>query len=377
MATDYYAILGVARDASPQEIKRAYRSLARELHPDINPDAATQEKFKAVTAAYEVLADAEKRRMYDRGVDPRASAQGGGAGPGFDFSDLMDAFFGQGGGGQSQTGPGSRKQRGQDALIRLQVELDEVLFGTERELTIDTAVVCEVCEGEGTAPDTEVTTCDMCKGRGEIQSVQRSFLGQVMTSRVCPNCRGYGSVIPHPCSECSGDGRVRTRRTLTVKIPAGVETGTRIQLSGQGEVGPGGGPNGDLYVEIHEKPHPVFARQGDDLHCTISLPMTAAALGIEVPLATLDGEEQIEVPAGTQSGQEQVLRDRGVPHLRGSGRGSLTVHVDVQTPEQLTSEQRDLLEQLAALRGEEKPDGTPMEQQSGIFTRLKGKFSHK
>ncbi len=374
MATDYYAVLGVARDATPQEIKRAYRRLARELHPDVNPDNATQERFKSVAAAYEVLGDAEKRRMYDRGVDPRASTQGPGAGP-FDFSDLMDAFFGQSGGGQA--GPPSRTQRGQDALIRLQLELHEVVFGSEREITIDTAIVCEACTGLGTAEHTDVETCTMCKGRGEIQSVQRSFLGQVMTSRVCPQCRGFGTVIPHPCPECSGDGRVRTRRSLTVKIPAGVETGTRIQLSGQGEVGPGGGPQGDLYVEIVEKPHPVFTRQGDDLHCTVSLPMTAAALGIEIPLETLDGEEKVEVPQGTQSGYEHVLGSHGVPHLRGQGRGTLTVHVEVETPRELTQPQRDLLEQLAALRDEENPTGKPVEQQSGLFTRLKDAFSGK
>lgn len=374
MATDYYAVLGVSRDANPQEIKRAYRRLARELHPDVNPDDGTQDRFKGVAAAYEVLSDPEKRRMYDSGVDPRASTQGPGAGP-FDFTDLMDAFFGQSGG--ARTGPASRTQRGQDALIRLQLELDEVVFGSEREITIDTAIVCEACTGLGTARDTEVETCSMCKGHGEIQSVQRSFLGQVMTSRVCPQCRGFGTVIPHPCPECSGDGRVRTRRSLTVKIPAGVETGTRIQLSGQGEVGPGGGPAGDLYVEIVEKPHPVFSRNGDDLHCTVSLPMTAAALGTEIPLDTLDGEERIQVPTGTQSGYEQVLRSHGIPHLRGHGRGNLTVHVEVETPTGLDQPQRDLLERLAALRDEENPTGTPVEQPSGLFTRLKDAFSGK
>ncbi|MCB0918210.1 MAG: molecular chaperone DnaJ [Actinobacteria bacterium] len=373
MATDYYAALGVSRDAAPQEIKRAYRRLARELHPDVNPDAG--DRFKEVTAAYEVLSDPEKRRLYDHGVDPRASSQGPGPGAGFDFSDIMDAFFG--GGGARQTGPASRTQRGQDALIRLQVDLREVVFGSEREITIDTAIACNVCEGAGTAQGTEPETCAMCKGRGEIQSVQRSLLGQVMTSRVCPQCRGFGTTIPHPCPECSGDGRVRTRRSLTVRVPPGVETGTRIQLAGQGEVGPGAGPAGDLFVEIIEKQDPVFHREGDDLRCTVSLPMTAAALGVDIPLQTLDGEEKIHVPAGTQSGHTEVLRARGVPHLRGNGRGSLAVTIRVETPTHLNGQQRELLEQLATLRNEENPDGTALEEQSGLFSRIRDAFSGK
>ncbi len=369
---DYYAVLGVAPEADAQEIKRAYRKMARELHPDLNPDPVTQERFKDVTVAYEVLSDPEKRRMYDNGVDPMASGPGGSAGN-FDFSDLMDAFFGP----SAPRGPRPRQQRGQDALIRIQVELDEVMFGSEREVTIDTAVACSACEGAGTAPDTEVIGCTMCKGRGEIQSVQRSFLGQVMTTRVCPQCRGFGSVVPHPCPECSGDGRVRTRRTVGFRVPPGVETGTRIQLAGEGEVGTGAGPAGDLYVEIVEKPHAVFHRQGDDLHCTIALPMTAAALGAEIPLDTLDGQELIQVPPGTQPGEEHVLRDRGVPRLRGSGRGKLTVHLQVQTPTGLDSAQRELLTSLAGLRGEEKPSATPMPQTTGFFGRIKDAFAGK
>ena len=226
MAADYYDVLGVARDATPEEIKRAYRKLARELHPDVNPDEATQDRFKDVTAAYEVLSDPEKRQMYDLGGSAGPSGFGN-----FGFGDIMDAFFG----GQSR-GPRQRMSRGKDAMIRLQVDLQEATFGGTRDIAVDTAVVCGDCSGAGTAPNTDVVPCTMCQGRGEIQSVQRSFLGQVMTSRPCPQCQGYGTLIPHPCPECSGDGRVRTRRTLTVKIPPGVETGTRIQLRGEGEI---------------------------------------------------------------------------------------------------------------------------------------------
>lgn len=369
MATDPYAILGVARDASAEEIKRSYRKLARELHPDVNPDPAAQERFKQVTAAYEVLSDPEKREMYDLGVDPRTGA---GFGQNFGFADFMDAFF-----GQQSRGPRSRVRRGQDALIRLAVDLDEAAFGTERDITVDTAVSCGACSGAGTAPGASVVSCPMCKGRGEVQSVQRSFLGQVMTSRPCPQCQGFGTLNPNPCVECSGDGRVRTRRTLTVKIPAGIDTGTRIQLSGEGEVGSGGGPAGDLFVEIIENPHPVFQRSGDDLHCTVSLPMTAAALGTTLTLETLDGPEQVEIRAGTQPGSVQVLRGKGVPHLRASGRGDLHVHLEVVTPTKLDERQEQLLRDLAEARGEEHPELSVSPGTQGLFSRLRGAFGAK
>jgi molecular chaperone DnaJ len=376
VATDYYSALGVARDATPEEIKRAYRKLARELHPDVNPDPATQERFKEVTAAYEVLSDPDKRQMYDLGGDPRGGGgPGAGYGQGFGFGDIMDAFF-----GTQARGPRPRTSRGKDALIRLQVELAEAAFGATREITVDTAVACGSCHGAGTAPDTQVVSCTMCGGRGEVQSVQRSFLGQVMTSRPCPQCQGYGTLIPHPCPECAGEGRVRTRRTLTVKIPAGVDTGTRIQLTGEGEVGPGGGQPGDLFLEVVELPHEVFTRQGDDLHCTVSLPMTAAALGTTIDLDTLDGVEPIEIRPGTQSGQVVTLRQRGTNHLRSSGRGDLHVHVDVITPTKLDARQEELLRELAELRGEEKPSAGVQQGnvgQSGLFSRLRDAFNGK
>jgi molecular chaperone DnaJ len=377
VASDLYAVLGVARDATPEEIKRAYRRLARELHPDVNPDPETQDRFKEVTAAYEVLSDPDKRQMYDLGGDPRGGMGGGGFGPGqgFGFGDIMDAFF-----GAQSRGPRSRVSRGKDALIRLQVDLREATFGATRELTVDTAVVCGDCTGAGTAPGTQVVTCTMCQGRGEIQSVQRSFLGQVMTSRPCPQCAGFGTLIPHPCPECAGEGRVRTRRTITVKIPPGVDTGTRIQLTGEGEVGPGGGPAGDLFLEVVELPHEIFTRQGDDLHCTVTLPMTAAALGTTLELETLDGPEAIEVKPGTQSGQTVTLRGKGVAHLRGSGRGDLSVHVDVATPTKLDARQEELLRELAAIRGEERATTTIQAgrvESSGLFSRLRDAFNGK
>jgi molecular chaperone DnaJ len=245
----------------------------------VNPDPETQERFKEITQAYEVLSDPGKRQMYDQGADPFApngAAGAGGFGPGFPFSDIMDAFFGA---GATARGPRSRARRGRNATIRVELDLSECAFGTTRELVVDTAVVCPTCSGEGTAPGTHPETCEVCGGRGEVSQVTRSFLGQVMTSRPCPHCGGFGTVIRRPCPECDGDGRVRTRRTMKVRIPAGVEDGTHIQLAGEGEIGSGGGPPGDLFLEILQRPHPIFERQGDDLHCTVTIPMVAAALG--------------------------------------------------------------------------------------------------
>ena len=370
---DYYALLGVARDATPDEIKKAYRKLARELHPDVNPDLQSQERFKIITAAYEVLSDPEKRQMFDLGGDPLSSS-GGGNPKGFDFGDIMDAFFGGGGG---QRGPRTRARRGQDAMIRIQITLSAAVFGETREITVDTAAGCATCGGRGTASDSEAVNCVMCKGRGEVQQVQRSFLGQVMTSRPCPTCQGFGSTIPHPCHECAGDGRVRTRRTITIKVPPGVDSGTRIQLTGEGEVGPNGGPAGDLYIEVMVQQHAVFERQGDELHCVLTLPMTSAALGTTVKFDTLDGEQEIDVRPGIQPGAILTLRGLGAARLRGGGRGDLYVHIDVAIPTKLDDAQAMLLKQLADLRSEDVVrvgDGGD-DAGGGLFTRLKDAFS--
>ncbi|MGI8869516.1 MAG: molecular chaperone DnaJ [Mycobacteriales bacterium] len=370
MPTDYYQTLGVRRDATSEEIKRAYRKLARDLHPDVNPDLEAQEQFKRVTVAYEVLRDPERRRVVDAGGDPLSNAPGGDPfGGGFDFTDLMDAFFG----GGTRRGPRSRIRPGADALIPIELNLREAAFGVTREITVDTAVRCEICSGAGTAPGTSPLRCETCGGSGEVQSVQRSLLGQVMTSHPCPTCAGVGEVIPHPCSECGGEGRVRARRNLKVKVPAGVEEGVRIRLSGQGEVGPGGGPPGDLYVEVRERPHELFTRKGDDLHCRVTLPMTAAALGTSVHLETLDGAQDVAVKAGTQSGSRVTLRGSGVPHLRGVGRGDLIVHVEVSTPTRLDDEQEDLLRRLAKIRDEERP--VAAKPAGGLLSRVRDAFN--
>ena len=391
MSQDPYELLGVSRDADADTIKKAYRRLARQYHPDVNPDAASKERFSEVSRAYEVLSDPQKRAAYDRGGDPFGGmgAGFGGQGAGFSFTDIMDAFFGGGGGAApgGGRGPRSRVRRGQDALIRVEIELAEAAFGVARELKVDTAVVCTTCGGEGAAPGSHPVPCETCRGAGEVAHVQRSFLGEVRTLRPCAACRGFGTIIPDPCRECSGDGRVRSRRTLTVKIPAGVDSGTRVQLSEQGEVGPGGGPAGDLYVEIHVAPHDTFTRQGDDLHCTVTVPMTAAALGTTLTLPTLEADlEQgagsgvetsfeLEIRPGTQSGAEQVMRGRGVPGLRGTSRGDLVVHTVVETPTRLDPRQEELLLEMAAIRGEEQPTGQVRPASKSVFGRLRDAFN--
>jgi molecular chaperone DnaJ len=376
VANDYYGILGVRRDADADEIKKAYRRLARELHPDVNPDPALQERFKEVTQAYEVLSDPEKRQMYDLGADPFAPGAGrAGAGfgaAGFQFSDLMDAFFGA---GAAPRGPKSRARRGRNATIRVDMDLSECAFGTTRDLVVDTAVVCPTCSGEGTAPGTHPVTCDVCNGRGEVSQVTRSFIGQMLTSRPCPGCGGFGTVIRKPCPECDADGRVRTRRTIKVRIPAGVEDGTHIQLAGEGETGPGGGPPGDLFLEIAQRPHAIFDRQGDDLHCTVTLPMVAAALGATLQVETLDGPAELDIRPGTQSGQVIPLYGQGTGRLNSTGRGDLLIHISVETPTKLEPEQEELLRQLAKLRGEEAPPGKFAPGQQGFFSRLRDAFN--
>ena len=369
---DHYGTLGVTSDASFDEIKKSYRQLARKFHPDVNSDPASSEKFKEITTAYEVLSDPDKRQRYDLGGDP--FSQNGGSQANFGFGDIMDAFFG---GGQSR-GPRSRMRAGQDALIRIEVTLEEACFGVDRELGVETAVACEKCNGSGCANGSKPKTCEICRGRGEIQQVTRSFIGQVMTSRPCANCQGFGSVIPDPCNECGGDGRVRSRRAIPIKVPAGVETGNRIQMSGEGEVGPGGGPAGDLYVEIVEIPHDFLVRDANNLHLSVSIPMTSAALGGKLLINTLDGEKEVTVKAGLQSGNTVTLKDLGMTKLRGGGRGDLVVHIEVQIPMKLNKAEEDLLKQLAEHRGE---DGSKVVvhrrddrgNENGFFSRLRGR----
>lgn len=362
---DHYEVLGIDRGASADEVKKAYRRLARELHPDVNPSGEAAERFKQVTHAYDVLSDPQQRQQYDLGG---SGGMGGASGFG-GFGDIFETFFG---GGQSQRGPRSRRERGQDALLRVEVELDEIIFGTHREIEVDTAVLCETCNGSCCSPGTEPATCDICRGSGQIQRTVRSLLGNVLTSSPCGTCRGYGTVIPSPCPTCAGQGRVRARRTVAVDIPAGVDTGLRIQLPGQGEVGPAGGPNGDLYLEMKVKTHETFSRNGDDLLATVEVQMADAILGTTVTLPGLDGDVSVELKAGTQSAEIITIKDRGITRLRGSGRGDLKIGVQVVTPARLNSKETELIKQFAASRRPVPPQFATFQQ--GLFSKLRDRF---
>jgi chaperone protein DnaJ len=363
---DHYDVLGVDRNATPDEIKKAYRRLARELHPDVNPSSEAQERFKLVTHAYDVLSDPQQREQYDLG--PQAGFGGASAGFG-GFGDIFETFFGGGTGGR---GPKSRRERGQDALLRVEVDLDEVIFGAHRDLEVDTAVVCETCHGSCCQPGTAPVTCDICHGTGQIQRSVRSLLGNVMTSSPCGSCRGYGTVIATPCVTCQGQGRVRARRTVSVDIPAGVDTGLRLQMPGSGEAGPAGGPNGDLYLEVKVRHHDVFSRDGDDLLCTLEVSMTDAILGKHTTVKALDGDIPVELHPGTQSAEILTIKGRGITRLRGSGRGDLRIGVQVTTPMKLDRKERELIEQFASHRRPEEPSLAHFQQ--GLFAKLRDRF---
>jgi molecular chaperone DnaJ len=345
---DYYEVLGVARAATDQEIKSAYRKLALQFHPDRNPNNPdAEEKFKECSEAYAVLADGDKRAAYDR--YGHAGLGGVGGGQGFDATDLGDIFgdfFGLGeifGGGQTRKR--SRTQRGADLREDINLEFEEAVFGTETKVTVRRHESCEECRGSGAAAGKTPVTCRSCAGRGQVRYQQGFF----SIARTCPTCQGTGSVITDPCPKCKGEGRILRQRTVDAKVPAGVEDGTRIRFSGFGEGGLHGGPPGDLYVVLHVKEHPFFEREGNDLHCVIPVSYTQAALGAEISVPTLEGEQVLKVPDGTQSGTTLRIRGKGVPVLNGHGKGDLFVEVRVQTPSKLNKRQRELLQELEGL----------------------------
>jgi molecular chaperone DnaJ len=370
MATDYYELLGVSRNATADEIKRAYRRLARELHPDANPDDREAEaRFKEVAQAYEVLSDPEKRRRYDMFGPEGAEAAGDPFGFGGGVGDIFEAFFGGGaspfGGSRDRGGP----TRGSDLEVAVDIEFEQAVFGTQAPVTVRTAVACETCEATGAARGTHPQTCAECGGSGQVRRVRQSILGQMVTAAPCTRCGGYGQVITSPCPDCRGEGRRIEQKSYTVDIPAGVDTGSTLRLGNLGAVGPRGGGHGDLYVHVRVRPHPRFQRQGNDLVDELHVAFTQAALGTVFSYETLDGTEDLVIPRGTESGRVFRLRGRGVPHVQGRGRGDLLVQVVVDTPSNLDPAQEDLLRQLAALRGE---DVAP--EDTGLFSRIRSAF---
>jgi molecular chaperone DnaJ len=365
---DYYELLGVPRTASADEIKRAFRRLARELHPDVSQEPDAEQRFREVVEAYEVLSSTERRELYDR--FGHAGLRSGGFQPGsFDFgslSDLFSAFF-----GDDLFGVGGRggRARGADIAGRVEIDLAEVATGTKREVPFGVAVPCSRCDGQGAEPGTAITTCGTCGGNGRVRQVSRSVFGEFVRTGTCPTCSGAGVLIEQACKECGGAGRIMEQRTLEVEIPAGIHDGQRIRLTGEGHTGTLGGRAGDAYVEVHVRPDERFVREGDDVYTTVELTMAEAALGATVSVPTLEGEVELTFEPGTQPGETRVLRGKGLPVLQGFGRGSQRVLVNVVVPRRLSDEQRKLLSEFERL----SDDGT-YEAGESLFDKLKSAF---
>ncbi len=380
MSNDYYALLGVRPDASEDELKRAYRKLARQLHPDANGgDAESEARFKEVTLAYETLRDPERRRRYDM-FGPESVPGSGAAGTGAAAGDmgafftgglggLFDAFFGATQGSHQQSRDRFAATKGPDVEASCSLSFEEAIFGTRKDVSARELVTCSVCSGSGAQAGTKPTACPECRGTGEIRRVRNSLLGQMVMASPCQRCRGTGQVIANPCPACRGAGRQSEMRTFSVDVPAGVDEGAILRLAGRGSAGVHGGPPGDLYVHLSVQPHPTMRRNGTDLELLVHVSMTQAALGAEVKVDTLEGPEPLVIAPGTQSGQVVKLRGRGVPHLGGRGRGSLVVTLVVDTPTGCSGEQEELLRRLAELRKE-----PVMAAHDGLISRLKSAF---
>jgi molecular chaperone DnaJ len=370
---DYYELLGVSREATDDEIKKAFRRLARELHPDINRhDPAAEEKFKEVAEAYEVLTDRERRTIYDR--YGHEGLRTGGYEPSFgsfgNIGDIFEAFFGGGDLGSIFAGRAAGPQRGRDVAVRVTVSLEEVLTGTSRELEFDVTGACSHCHGNGAEPGTPIEACERCGGSGQLQSVARTVFGQVVRTHACDRCGGDGRVAQTPCKQCRGTGYEQHSRTLMVDLPAGIDNGQRVRVSGRGHAGEPGAPAGDLYVLVQVEEDPRFERHGEDLITKLDVPFTDAALGGSLPVPTLDGDEDLEIAAGTQPGAIVRLRERGLPSLRGRRRGDLHVVMNVLIPSNLSDEQRELLRRFAA-----SANGDTYEaRHEGLFDRIRQAF---
>lgn len=366
---DYYEVLGIGKDASAEEIKKSYRTLARQYHPDVNKAADAEEKFKEVKEAYDVLSDEGKRSTYDRfgHVDPNQGMGGGGGADFSGFGDIFDMFFG-GGGRRDPNAP----QRGNDLQYTMTVEFKEAVFGKETEITIPRTETCDPCHGTGAKPGTRPETCSVCRGTGQQEVVQNTPFGRMVNRRACTNCGGTGKIIKEKCGTCHGAGKVKRQRRIKVNIPAGVDDGAQIRMSGEGEGGLRGGPSGDLYIVIRVKSHEFFEREGDDIYCEVPLTFVQAALGDEIEIPTLTEKVKLKVPAGTQTGTYFRLKGKGVPKLRGYGQGDQHVKVTIVTPTKLTEDQKDLLRQFGGLSGETNVGQG--EHHESIFERMKKAF---
>ncbi|MGH3443573.1 MAG: molecular chaperone DnaJ [Nitriliruptorales bacterium] len=372
---DLYEVLGVDRDAGQDEIKRAYRRRARELHPDAGGDA---EAFKEVTRAYEVLSDPERRALYDRFGEEalRTGAAAGGDPFGFGtmgfggLSDVFEAFFGGTAGPFASATRTRANEAGRDVLAGVEVDLEEVVNGARREILVEAAVRCDTCEGSGSRGGGRTVRCPTCDGAGQVSRVVRSAFGQLATARPCPDCRGTGQTVSDPCPDCGGEGRRTGRRRVTVEIPPGVEEGDRLRVSGEGEAGRRGARTGDLYVQVRVLPHEIFTREGRDLRCDITVPLVHAALGARLEVPTIVGDSvSVDLPAGTQPGDVLTVRRAGIPRRGGHDPGELRVRIDVEVPRVTSPEEEELLRRFAELRGEEKPP-----EGRGLFRRLREAF---
>ncbi len=365
--TDYYDTLGIGRAASADEVKRAFRKLAMEYHPDRNSEPGAEARFKQINEAYEVLSDPERRSTYDRfghaGLDGSFGSRGfEGFGPFGGFGDIFDAFFGAATQTRHRT-----PTRGADLQVALELTFEEAAFGATKSIVVNRTELCSKCNGLRAEPGTEPQRCQTCDGAGEVRRVQRSVFGQFINVATCDRCRGEGLIIPNPCTHCRGTGRERVQRTLEVKVPAGIDTGSQIRLGGEGELGMHGGPRGSIYVVLNIAPHAFFERRDDDLHVALNISFAQAALGDEVEVPTLEGTPQkLKIAAGIESGEVLALRGKGIAHMRGSGRGDLYVHVQVTTPKKLSAEQKKLLKRLAETLGEDEAEGA-----KNIFEKVK------
>ncbi len=370
---DYYEVLEIGREATDTDIKKAYRKLAKQYHPDVNPeDKSAEAKFKEVNEAYEVLSDPQKKARYDQyghaGVDPN-SFGGAGAGFGdFDFGgigDIFESFFGGGGFGRSSRGR-SGPQRGADIKYSMQLTFEEAAFGVQKEISISRHENCSNCSGTGAKPGTSPETCKHCNGTGQVQYKQSTPFGQFVNVKTCDVCRGEGKIITNPCPDCNGKGKVKKTVKRTIDIPAGIDDGQTISMRGEGEPGSKGGPAGDVYITVAVKPHAIFKRQGNDVVCEMPITFVQAALGAELEVPTLDGKVKYSIPEGTQTGSIFRLKSKGIPYLRGNGRGDQYVKVEIDVPKKLNDKQKELLKQFAEISGDDV-----YEQRKGFFDKMK------